>query len=153
MIKTSCDFLLQPKKEISNDLDTPALQKYMDFTQELAKDSVVSDCVVWHDGNTWRACIDTSYSGDLSNATVLTSFKENQEYGLFFDKVSFTVKISNDGNFLSIIVCKDDHVTTVTQVAAANFPENPENNGLAPGAQVILFKRSDSIPLLKKTVG
>ena len=135
-----------------NLIDRDSIKEYLEFTEELAKDSVVSDCKVWHDGNSWNACIDTSYSGDLSKSTVLTSFKENHKYGLFFDKIPFTIDISDDGNSLMICVCNNSHGTIVTQIAAANFPSNPENKGLAPGAQIIFFNTHFNLLSLEQSV-
>lgn len=34
----------------------------------------VYDCVVFHDGQVWRACVDTSETGDLSKATLMTDY-------------------------------------------------------------------------------
>ena len=33
------------------------------------------DCVMFHDGEAWQACVDTAASGDLSQASCMTDYK------------------------------------------------------------------------------
>ena len=143
---------MESLEKTSNNFHPKFFKSYFESTENLAHDSVVSDCIVWHVGTTWKACIDTSYSGELSRATVLTSYKEKHNPGLFYDKVPFTFNSSKDGSSLSLYTCNEDHGNSVTQVLAANFLNEPDKNGLAPGAQIIFFNRNSSIPLLKQTV-
>uniref|UniRef100_A0AC34FSG5 Peptidase S8/S53 domain-containing protein n=1 Tax=Panagrolaimus sp. ES5 TaxID=591445 RepID=A0AC34FSG5_9BILA len=97
------------------------------------------NCIVWFDGEKWQACIDDSFTNNFPNLEklkVLTNFDNEQE--IFYDPKSdkgFTV--SEDGNSMQILYPFEDHATIVTHIAAANFPHNPESNGLAPGAQII----------------
>uniref|UniRef100_A0A914YAV2 Peptidase S8/S53 domain-containing protein n=1 Tax=Panagrolaimus superbus TaxID=310955 RepID=A0A914YAV2_9BILA len=97
------------------------------------------NCIVWFDGKQWRACIyNTSLYNfqNLEKIEVLTHFEDEQE-GALNSKSKLSCKISDDGNTLQFFGLYDDHATLVSHVLAANFPDNPESNGLAPGAQIV----------------
>jgi tripeptidyl-peptidase-2 len=99
----------------------------------------VFDCVVFHDGEVWRAVLDTNENGDLSDETVLANFRLEHRYATFSneDLLNFTVNIFNEGNLLSIVTPSDTHGSHVSGIDAAYFPEQPDLNGIAPGAQIV----------------
>uniref|UniRef100_A0AC34FUZ4 Peptidase S8/S53 domain-containing protein n=1 Tax=Panagrolaimus sp. ES5 TaxID=591445 RepID=A0AC34FUZ4_9BILA len=69
---------------------------------------------------------------------VLSNFDDDQEIAYISkSELIYGVDISDDGNLIQIFFPYDNHATLVSHVAAAYFPDNPESNGLAPGAQII----------------
>ena len=104
------------------------------------------DCVVYRDGKTWRAIIDTDEDGDLEDEKSLTNYREDREYGTFGDEdlLNFAVNIYDDGNLLSIVTDCGAHGTHVAGIVAAHYPNQPELNGIAPGAQIVSIKIGDS---------
>ncbi|XP_033760966.1 tripeptidyl-peptidase 2-like [Pecten maximus] len=106
----------------------------------------VFDCVVFHDGNTWRACVDTTEKGDLGDCKLLANFAEERQYGTISrqDMLNYTVNIHNDGDVLEMVTNAGSHATHVACIAAGYFPDQPERNGVAPGAQVISIKIGDT---------
>lgn len=86
-----------------------------------------------------RACIDTSGAGDLSTATLLGTYRETLKYGTLSDrdKFNYALNIYQEGNLLEIVGQCSSHGTHVASITAANFPDDPERNGVAPGAQIV----------------
>uniref|UniRef100_A0AC34FXQ4 Peptidase S8/S53 domain-containing protein n=1 Tax=Panagrolaimus sp. ES5 TaxID=591445 RepID=A0AC34FXQ4_9BILA len=96
-----------------------------------------TDCIVWFNGQKWLACIDTSFMGELDGKKVLTNFRDEYDYDIFLNNITYCVTVHNKGNLLEIFTSFKNHASVVAQIAAAHFPDEPERDGLAPGAQII----------------
>lgn len=105
----------------------------------------VFDCVVFHDGKNWRAAIDTDEDGDLADEKALSNFRTEREFASFGDEsqINFSVNIYENGKLLSIVVVEGAHGTHVAGIVSAHFPDQPELNGIAPGAQIVSVKIGD----------
>lgn len=105
----------------------------------------IFDCVVFHDGTLHRAVIDTDEDGDLTDEKPLASYRHDHEFATFGDEdlLNFAINIYDNGNLLSIVTDSGSHGTHVAGIVAAHFPDEPELNGLAPGAQLISVKIGD----------
>ncbi|KAJ2910262.1 hypothetical protein GGI21_001053, partial [Coemansia aciculifera] len=97
------------------------------------------DCVVFHDGRQWRAAIDTSETGDLSEAPALGAYKLSGDVGQLCKRklLYYTLNFYDDARTLSIVTSAGSHSTHVAGIVAANHPDEPQNNGVAPGAQLL----------------
>lgn len=112
----------------------------------------VIDAVVWHDGELWRAALDTqsledeSGCGKLADFVPLTNYRLEQKHGVFskLDACTCVLNVYNGGNILSIVTDSSPHATHVAGIAAAFHPEEPLLNGVAPGAQIVSCKIGDS---------
>jgi len=106
----------------------------------------IFDCVVFHDGSVWRAVIDTDEDGDLADEDLMASFRLERQWDTFGDEdlLNYGLNVYEDGNLLSIVTDSGSHGTHVAGIVAANFPEAPEMNGLAPGAQLVSVKIGDT---------
>lgn len=105
----------------------------------------IYDCLVFHDGKTWQAVVDTDEDGDLIDEKVMTNFRGDRQYATFGDEalLNFAVNIYDDGNLLSIVTDCGAHGTHVAGIVAGRFPDQPELNGVAPGAQIVSVKIGD----------
>jgi tripeptidyl-peptidase-2 len=94
-------------------------------------------------------------------ADLFTNYRVERQYGTFSadDRLNFSVNFYDDGEILryrggqitvqatksavilkiskSIVTLSGTHGTHVAAIAAANFPEDPKINGVAPGAQIV----------------
>ncbi|GFT82599.1 tripeptidyl-peptidase 2 [Nephila pilipes] len=97
------------------------------------------DCVVFHDGKKWRIVIDTSEKGDLEKCKLLGAYSETYDYAMLTsnDRLNYCVNVYEDGNLLEIVSMSTGHGTHVASIAAAYFPDKPDKNGIAPGAQIV----------------
>eukprot|EP00903_Cladosiphon_okamuranus_P011552 g10875.t1 len=116
------------------------------------------DCVVWkgnggdvgvegHSGEElWWCAVDVNEDGDLTQAVAMTDFDKLRQHGRFSDVacLNFGVHIYDGGDVLSIVVDAGAHGTHVAGIVAAYYPDDPEANGVAPGAQIVSLKIGDS---------
>lgn len=79
-------------------------------------------CVVWNDGEKWRAAVDTSdmYEGEstdgkLADAQALADFDAEREFGTFSaeDACNYGIHVYDEGNVLSIVVESGKHSSPV----------------------------------------
>ena len=106
----------------------------------------VYDCVSFHDGERWRAVVDSDADGVLADELVLTDFDVEPQFGSFGlgTELRFAVHFYDGGDTLSLVVNSGDHGTHVAGIVAAYRPDAPALNGVAPGAQLISVKIGDS---------
>lgn len=105
----------------------------------------IYDCILFNDGEKWMCCVDTSEKGDLENCPTIGEYGITHEYAALneFDNLNFSFNVYDNGNLLELVGLASSHGTHVAAIAAANFPENPEQNGIAPGAQIVSFSIAD----------
>ncbi|KAF7287504.1 hypothetical protein GWI33_001464 [Rhynchophorus ferrugineus] len=125
---------LDAKLDILNNLD----KKFTDS-------GPVYDCILFHDGEKWMCCVNTSETNDLSECPLLGEYSITHEYLPLTkqDSLNFSVNVHENGDILELVGVCSSHGTHVASIASAYFPESPEQNGLAPGAQIISLTIGD----------
>lgn len=105
----------------------------------------VHDCVVFHDGEHWRAVVDTDEDGDLRDEAAMTNYRTFREWSTFGDEdlLNFAVNVYEEGDVLSIVTDCGGHGTHVAGIVAAHFPGQEHLDGMAPGAQIVSVKIGD----------
>ncbi|XP_066157913.1 tripeptidyl-peptidase 2 isoform X2 [Euwallacea fornicatus] len=130
LAKEDCD----AKLEIVNNLD----KKFCDS-------GPVYDCILFNDGSKWTCCVNTDEDDDLSKCPLLGEYSITHEYLSLtnVDNLNFSFNVHDDGNVLELVGVCSSHGTHVAAIASAYFPDSPEQNGVAPGAQVISLTIGD----------
>lgn len=97
------------------------------------------DVISFYDGTDWQIVIDNTDDGNLAHALKLRPFSVAQEFASLTkdDNLNVSVNVYDDGNVVELVSICSSHGTHVASIAAANFPDAPEKNGVAPGAQII----------------
>jgi tripeptidyl-peptidase-2 len=103
------------------------------------------DCVLWNDGEAFQVLIDTDRDGDLSDETQLRPYGIAGEYAIFdpVTNLTFGIQVYAEGDVLSIVTVNGTHGTHVAAIAAAHDPDNPQRDGVAPGAQIVSIRIGD----------
>ncbi|CAG9759947.1 unnamed protein product [Ceutorhynchus assimilis] len=124
----------EAKIELLNNLD----KKFYDA-------GPIYDCIVFHDGTKWMCCINVSEDNDLTNCPLLGEYSVTHEYLPLTkqDSLNISFNIHDNGNVLELVGVCSSHGTHVASIASAYFPDSPEQNGIAPGAQVISLTIGD----------
>merc|ERR1711881_695182 len=68
----------------------------------------------------------------------------HQNYSFKFYENEPLLDITKNGPIMCVVTAGGSHGTHVAGIATANFPESPERNGVAPGAQVVAIKIGDT---------
>ena len=129
-----------------NGKDLEVLLEELEKLGESEDPGPVYDCVVWHDGERFRAAVDTDEDGDLGNEKVMTDYGVAQEWATFGggSMLNFGVNVYDGGEVLSLVIDSGMHATHVAGIVAAHYPDSPELNGVAPGAQIVSIKIGDT---------
>lgn len=106
----------------------------------------VYDCIVYHDGDRWQAVVDTTETGDMSTMEPMTDYRHSYQYKRFsdVDAMNYCVNIIDNGDILSVVTDVTPHGSHVAGIVSAYYPDQPECNGVAPGAQIISLKIGDT---------
>ncbi len=111
---------------------------------KVADPGPVFDCLMFRRDNRWYAVVDTDEDADLRDETPLTTFRHSRTFATFQEAdLNFAVNFYEDGDVLSLVTDAGSHATHVAGIVAANYPDQPERNGLAPGAQIVSVKIGD----------
>ncbi|KAJ8735983.1 hypothetical protein PYW08_006639 [Mythimna loreyi] len=104
------------------------------------------DCVLFHDGSVWRACIDTSETGDLASGPLLGEYSVTHEHTHLtaVDEMTVSINVHDDGHTLEVVGMCSTHGTHVAAIASGYFPDDPARNGVAPGAKIVSLTIGDS---------
>ncbi|XP_064215541.1 tripeptidyl-peptidase 2 isoform X1 [Tribolium castaneum] len=130
-------------KLIKEDLDAK-LEILTNFEKKYHDAGPIYDCILFHDGEKWVCCVDTQ-EGDLEKCTLLGEYSITHEFAPLTpgDSLNFSMNVHDNGNTLELVGLCSSHGTHVASIAAAYFPDNPEQCGVAPGAQIASFTIGD----------
>ncbi|CAG8455950.1 13834_t:CDS:10 [Funneliformis caledonium] len=136
---TEADIAIKSDLEARIEVLKDALKNYDD-------PGIILDIVVFNDGSDWRVAIDVDECGDLRGVPLLTDYRKEYQYQTFSqeDMLNYSVNIYDNGNIVSIVTVAGDHGTHVAAITAANHPDDPALNGVAPGAQIVSLKIGDT---------
>ena len=135
---------VQGKDKLSKDNLDAGLDLLMQMDKKIQASETADvgptfDLISYHNGTDWNIIIDNTDDGDLEKALKLRPFTVAQEYGKLtdMDNLNVSVNVHDNGQVVELVSICSSHGTHVASIAAANFPDEPNKNGLAPGAQII----------------
>lgn len=103
----------------------------------------IVDVITKKCGDTFKSqiCIDDMFEGIVEDYAINKKY-----YSIIYNdrKINFGVKYYNNGNITSLVFESGSHGTHVAGIISANFPTNPEKNGIAPDSQIVSLKIGDS---------
>ncbi len=139
-----------PKPNADQKKERLELKAQIDLLDEMIKaysdPGPIYDCLVFHDGEHFRAVVDIDEDGNLAEEMVMTNFRVERKFNTFADpiNVNFGVNIYESGKVLSIVTDTGAHGTHVAGIVSAYYPNKPQWNGVAPGAQIVSVKIGDT---------
>lgn len=104
---------------------------------ELVPTDLLIDCIVWFDGEKWRGCLIPIFDDDFENIKALTNYRDDHEFSFILEHIAYCITIHDNGNSLEIFCPWHFHGPVVASPAASHFPNDPQEDGLAPGAQIV----------------
>ncbi|CAF4876615.1 unnamed protein product [Rotaria sp. Silwood1] len=135
-------------------------QSFVDALKEVEKKyndpGAFLDCIVWNDGDTWIACIDTSEQGELDQCKCLTNYIDSHEFATFsaIDMVTYSVQIHHEINILEIVVAGAESTFLSNQIqnpsssSSSSIDSSIVNNPLSiVGSSSIKLNDDISIPI------
>uniref|UniRef100_A0A1B6E6S6 Peptidase S8/S53 domain-containing protein n=1 Tax=Clastoptera arizonana TaxID=38151 RepID=A0A1B6E6S6_9HEMI len=97
------EFLIKDEAQAQVDILTSVEKKFNDV-------GPIYDCILYHDGDMWRACLNVSETGDLELCHVLGEYSKVREYAPLTteDSINYSINVHEDGNILEIVslACK-----------------------------------------------
>ncbi|KAI0225004.1 hypothetical protein L0F63_005255 [Massospora cicadina] len=113
-------------------------------------DGPVVDVVVFHDGTSHRVAVDWSAAGEMGDSKALADYVLEREYWPLnyhqppYELLNISVKVYDEGGLISLVSSAGTHATHVAGILASYHPDEPQLNGVAPGAQIISLKIGDT---------
>jgi len=149
-VPSKCESSQNVKSEFDEKMKKENREAQIEMLEKLDKNwsdpGPTVDCVVFHDGKNYQACLDLSCQGDLSKGKLMQSYKEKFQCASFSeeDKLTYSFNIYNEGRTLCIVANGGSHGTHVASITAGYFPNDKRQNGVAPGAEIVAIKIGDS---------
>ncbi|XP_022914704.1 tripeptidyl-peptidase 2 isoform X2 [Onthophagus taurus] len=136
--------LSESKKLFKEDCEN-TVEMLTNFDKKYTDYGPILDCVLFHDGAKWVACVDTTEKGDLGKCELLGEYSVTHEYATLTDTdmLNYSINVHDGGNVLELVGLCSSHGTHVASIASAYFPDQPKLNGVAPGAQIVSLTIGD----------